>query len=92
MGFWPSSADGVSFPEDVRHAAPDDEIIWGDVPADAMDTAVAEIVKAFREGMGRNPRRAEIFAGLWFALGPITTKDDEVVLIDEVDFEDGDDQ
>jgi hypothetical protein len=64
MGYWSTNEQGVSFA-----AAEGDQMIWGDAPADIMDEALEDVVKTFADGVGRRPTKAEIRAGLEFALG-----------------------
>jgi len=42
--------------------------VWGDSPADAMDDALAKVVKVFKRDIGRNPTAFELERGLQFAL------------------------
>lgn len=63
MGYWSTSADGVSF---AKHEG--EEMVWGDRPADVMDEALDQIAWAFREDAGRQPTKAELLAGLLFSL------------------------
>lgn len=45
-----------------------DNKVWGDRPADAIDKALQEVVRAFAEDIGRLPTKGEIRAGLEFSL------------------------
>jgi hypothetical protein len=65
MGWWSQNEQGHSFAE----AAGGTEMVWGDEPADALDTAIAEIDGAFERAWGRKASRAELLAGLLFSLG-----------------------
>jgi hypothetical protein len=64
MGWWTQNRDGVSFASDDS-----EEMLWGDGPADVMDSALAAIVEAFEQAQGRRPTKAEVRAGLEFSLG-----------------------
>jgi hypothetical protein len=69
MGWWNTNPDGTSLlPEDIG-------MYWGDGPADILDLAITEIVQEFTETWGRRPTKAELEAGLKFALG--TYEEDE---------------
>lgn len=63
MGYWSTDAEGHSF------ATHDPELVWGDSPADIMDDALAQIVKVFKQDVGREPSKAEVIAGVKFSLG-----------------------
>jgi hypothetical protein len=63
MGYWSTSADGVSFAENEG-----EEMVWGDAPADVMDDALDRIERIFRDDGNRPPTKAEILAGLLFSL------------------------
>lgn len=43
-------------------------MLWGDGPADAVGEAVDTIIADFIEGVGRQPNRNEIHAGIDFCL------------------------
>lgn len=62
MGYWATNAEGHSFTDDESG-----EMMWGDAPADAMDDALEEIIKAFRADLGRAPSLGELKAGLLFS-------------------------
>lgn len=67
MGWWKQDEQGHSF-ADAKSGV---EMAWGDPPADVMSNALDEIVKCFTDpdsGLGRQPTRAEIRAGLEFDL------------------------
>lgn len=65
MGWWTQDEEGHSFAD----AKGEGEMVWGDGPADALDNAIAEIVKEFETTYGRKPTKAEMRAGLEFSLG-----------------------
>lgn len=65
MGWWTQNEKGHSF----AHHAGEDELMWGDGPADVMDSALAAIAEEFERGFGRRPKKAEVRAGLEFSLG-----------------------
>lgn len=60
MGYWNTTPDGGSF-------ATDSELVWGDEPADIMDSALAEIIEVFDDAMSRKPTIEELRAGLEFS-------------------------
>lgn len=62
MGYWSTNETGNSL------VVENTGMVWGDAPADAMDEAIAVISKAFKNDVGRLPTKAEIRAGLEFAL------------------------
>jgi len=63
MGWWNQKPDGTSL------EVIDTGLVWGDGPADTMDTAIAEIVHQFQSAWTRKPTKAELEAGLKFSLG-----------------------
>ena len=65
MGYWNAGKDGSSL-----HAK-DTGLVWGDDPADAFDTALHKIMRAFKRDMDRPPTKDEIRSGLEFALRSI---------------------
>jgi len=62
MGYWSTNSQGHSFADDEGG-----DMMWGDAPADAVDTALTEIIKAFRSDLGRAPSLEELKAGLLFS-------------------------
>lgn len=64
MGWWTQNEQGHSF----AHAE-EEEMLWGDGPADVMDIALAAIANEFEQAQGRGPTDAELRAGLEFSLG-----------------------
>lgn len=70
MGYWNQDREGHSL------IVEDTGLVWGDAPADAIDDALAAIVSAFKEDVGRLPTKGEIRAGLEFSL--MQGEDDEV--------------
>lgn len=65
MGWWTQNEHGHSF----AHAEGDEELLWGDGPADILDDAIAKIAKEFEGIENRRPTKAEMRAGLEFSLG-----------------------
>lgn len=68
MGYWEQGTQGYSF----HDAETDEEMLWGDRPADIVDDALVEIKEAFVRDVERPPTKAEILAGLVFSLEPDT--------------------
>lgn len=66
MGWWSTNKDGVSFATNDEGA----EMFWGDGPADAIDGALDEIDRQFKETWKRSPTADELMAGFRFSLGP----------------------
>lgn len=66
MGWWTQNEQGESF-ERVPYG--EEEMWWGDGPADVIDAALAAVVVDFHRGLGRAPTVAELEAGLKFSLG-----------------------
>jgi hypothetical protein len=64
MGYWSTNSQGHSFIEPHIEGG---DMMWGDAPADAMDDALDEIIKAFRSDLGRAPSLEELKAGLLFS-------------------------
>lgn len=69
MGWWNSGADGSSLHFE------DTGLIWGDQPADIIDTALDSIAECFAQVHGRPPTKDEVRAGLEFSLGGINGED-----------------
>lgn len=65
MGYWNAGKDGSSL-----HAK-ETGLVWGDEPADAFDSALQKITRAFKRDMDRSPTKDEIRSGLEFALKSI---------------------
>lgn len=63
MGWWRAGEDGSSLHSEETGLA------WGDSVADILDNALDEIKDEFLQFWGRKPLRAELEAGLQFALG-----------------------
>ena len=63
MGWWNTNPVAAA---DIEFAATTDDHLWGDGPADIMDTALDEIRERFRMSMGREPLMSEILAGVKF--------------------------
>lgn len=63
MGYWEHGEDGSSF---VAGEDPDNQLIWGDEPADIVDDAIWQITIAFARDVGRMPSKKEIIAGIKF--------------------------
>jgi len=61
MGWWTQDSDGRSFEEGCG--------VWGDGPADIMDSVLDKIETEFEHRWRRKPSIAEIEAGLRFSLG-----------------------
>lgn len=63
VGWWHTNTDGASLlPVETG-------MLWGDGPADSLDNAIHEIEHQFQSAWGRKPTKAELEAGLKFALG-----------------------
>lgn len=60
MGYWNTSPEGHSF-------VAEEDLTWGDSPADVMTEAIEEITKIFEKDMGRKPALEEIIAGVHFS-------------------------
>lgn len=63
MGYWEMDDEGHSF---VAGDEPDNQMIWGDQPADIVGRALAQIKVDFIRHLGRMPSQREIIAGLKF--------------------------
>ena len=63
MGWWNTNPVAAAY---IEFAATTDDHLWGDGPADIMDTALDEIREQFRMSMGREPLMSEILAGVKF--------------------------
>lgn len=66
MGWWNQNVDGVGVT-----VGGDGSLMWGDAPADLIDDAIVEAILAFRDGVGRYPTAAEVWAGLLFSAGDL---------------------
>lgn len=66
MGWWKAHPVDASLAE-LHPGFEDAEHLWGDGPADIMDTAVEEIREQFRLSIGREPMLSELLAGVRFA-------------------------
>lgn len=65
MGWWEQDAEGNSL---VVTGLPDEKkLLWGDGPADVIDSALAQVKIEFLKDLGRMPSRAEIVAGIAFS-------------------------
>jgi hypothetical protein len=42
--------------------------VWGDEPADILDTAIDRIVAVYQRDWGRDPSENELYAGLKFCI------------------------
>lgn len=69
MGWFAVSAAGGSYPDDTISLTGGGDLMWGDGPADLLDTAIEAIIAEFEAHDERPPTKAEIRAGLEFALG-----------------------
>lgn len=65
MGYWEMGEGGASFVP--NHEDPDNQMIWGDGPADAIGNAIAKIKVEFVRDLGRMPSRKEIINGILFS-------------------------
>lgn len=73
MGYWEQNEEGHSFSD--REAADKPPMIWGDQPADLVDTAIQAIIAVFVKDIGRLPSRAEMMAGLTFSTAILSLPD-----------------
>lgn len=65
MSWWEQDAEGNSL---VNTDLPEEKkLMWGDSPADIIDSALAEIKVEFLRALGRMPSQAEIVAGIAFS-------------------------
>ena len=62
MGWWDQNIKGESFRSDSN------DLVWGDRPADIIDSAIVEIERAFISEFGRPPSQKELLAGFQFSL------------------------
>lgn len=62
MGYWPMGGGGLSFMKED----PDNQMMWGDEPADAVAEAIIKIKIAFVRDLGRMPSKREIIEGMKF--------------------------
>lgn len=58
MGYWRTPA---------RRNGREQELIWGDAPADILGVAIDRIIKTFIRDMGRKPTEAELLNGMRFS-------------------------
>jgi hypothetical protein len=65
MGWWTQNQQGHSFAQNEEGP----EMVWGDGPADTLDSALRQITNEFQQAQGRNPTPEELHAGLEFSLG-----------------------
>lgn len=65
MGYWEQNEEGHSFAGEDRKPEP---LLWGDTPADIIDSALHGLTRAFLHDQGRPPSRTEVEAGLKFSL------------------------
>lgn len=63
MGYWEMGEGGGSF---VAGDDPENQMMWGDEPADIVGEALQKIKVAFLRDLGRMPSRKEIINGLKF--------------------------
>ena len=68
MGWWKQSAEGHSFAED-------NELSWGDGPADIMGPALDRIFAEFKAKYGRKPTVEELQAGVMFSARPMLVEE-----------------
>ncbi len=66
MGWWTAHPVDASLAE-LSPGSEDTGHVWGDGPADIMDTAIEEIREQFRFSVGREPMLSEILAGVMFS-------------------------
>lgn len=65
MGWWKAHPENATLAE-LSPGFEDTETLWGDGPADIMDTAIDGIREEFRKHMGREPMVSELLAGVRF--------------------------
>jgi hypothetical protein len=85
MGWWKAHPVNASLAE-LQPGFEDTEHLWGDGPADIMDTAIEEIREQFRLSIGREPMLSELLAGVRFSssiIDELTPEGSPDVSVDE---------
>jgi hypothetical protein len=62
MGYWGTSATGDSLRPDGDRNPDGSEMLWGDSPADRIDSGVSDLITRLRLDLGRFPTVAEVDA------------------------------
>lgn len=67
MGWWDTNEKGQSF-----IPSENEEMVWGDGPADILDDAISQIISEFQRVWDRKPTLAEMRAGFIFSVNEST--------------------